>query len=200
MKSNMVYSSYKKQRILYHYFQGVRPPTIAKRLREEGMKASRRGIAKFLHRYETTGSIARKAGSGRPTKVTTEIKAVVEQQMQLDDETSAVQLHALLLSKGYSISLPTILRCRSALGWTFRGSSYCQLIREANKTKRLEWAIAHRNDDFDDVIWTDETSVQLETHRRFCCRKLGQQPKPKPRLDNSVKCMGLHLLFTSPQF
>ena len=116
------------------------------------MKASRRGIAKFLHRYETTGSIARKAGSGRPTKITTEIKAAVEQQMQLDDETSAVQLHAILLNKGYSISLPTILRCRSALGWTFHGSSYCQLIREANKTKRLEWAIAHRDDDFDDVI------------------------------------------------
>ena len=179
----MVYTNYKKQRILYFDFDGVKPPTIAARLREEGMKASRRGIAKFIHHYEQTGTIARKPGSGRPTKITAEIKSIVEQQMQRDDETSAVQLHALLQSKGYFISLPTILRCRTALGWTFRGSSYCQLIRDSNKAKRLEWANAHKQDDFDDVIWTDEATVQLETHRRFSCRKYGQRAKPKPRLD-----------------
>ncbi len=177
----MVYSKYKKQRILFFHFQGIRPPTIAKLIREEGMLASRRGIAKFIERYRVTGSIGRKPGSGRPTKITEEIKAIVEEQMQRDDETTAVQLHALLQSKGYTISLPTILRCRTSLGWTFRGSSYCQLIREANKEKRLEWATAHQNDHFKDVIWTDEATVQLETHRRFCCRKIGQRPKNKPR-------------------
>ena len=30
-----------------------------------------------------------------------------------------------------------VLRCRTYLGWTFRGSSYCQLIRHENKQKRL---------------------------------------------------------------
>ena len=34
---------------------------------------------------------------------------------------------------------------------------------------------------FSDVIWTDECTVQLETHRRFCCRKKGEAPKNKPR-------------------
>ncbi len=36
-----------------------------------------------------------------------------------------------------------ILRGRRQLGWTYRGSAYCQLIRQANKVKRLEWARAH---------------------------------------------------------
>ena len=101
--------------------------------------------------------------------------------MELDDETTAHQLHCLLEKKGYVISLATILRCRISLGWTFRGSAYCQLIREANKAKRLAWAKEYRDDTFEDVIYTDECSVQLETHRRFCCRKNGQRPKPKPR-------------------
>ena len=26
-----------------------------------------------------------------------------------------------------------------------------------------------------------ESSIQLESHRRTCCRKIGQPPKPKPR-------------------
>ena len=34
---------------------------------------------------------------------------------------------------------------------------------------------------FSDVIWTDECTVQLETHRHFCCRKKGEAPKNKPR-------------------
>ena len=57
---------------------------------------------------------------------------------------------------------------------------YCQLIRDATKVKRREWAIQHAADDFKDVIWTDECTVQLQNHRRFCCHKLGQRPKPKP--------------------
>ena len=101
--------------------------------------------------------------------------------MQQDDETTAYQLHRMINDSGYDVSLRTVLRCRTSLGWTFRGSAYRQLIRDANKVKRQEWAIQHADDDFDDVIWTDECTVQLENHRRFCCRKLGQQPKPKPR-------------------
>ena len=180
----MVYSNYKKQRILYFYFQGYKPPTITNFLREEGMSVSRRGIAKFVNRYRQTGSIARAPGSGRPTKVTAEVKKIVEEQMRLDNETTAVQLHVLLNSRGYQLSLRTILRCRTSLSWTFRGSSYCQLIREANKQKRLEWARKYMDeakDGFLDVIWTDECTAQLETHRLFCCRKLGVRPKNKPK-------------------
>ena len=101
---------------------------------------------------------------------------IVEEQMQFDDETSTVQLHHLLNDRGYSILLRTILRCRTSLGWTFRGSAYCQLIREANKEKRLVWAREHVGESFDDVIFTDESSIQMESHRRFCCRKQGMAP------------------------
>ncbi len=54
---------------------------------------------------------ARTPGSGRPSKVTEEIKAVVDAQMLEDDETTAYQLHFLLVSRGYRLSLRTVLRC-----------------------------------------------------------------------------------------
>ena len=74
-----------------------------------------------------------------------------------------------------------LIRCRSFLGWTFRGSAYCQLIRDVNKLKRYEWAVQYKDDEFYNVVFTDECTVQLEAHRRFCCRKKLETPRPKPR-------------------
>ena len=136
---------------------------------------------RYLQVFEMTGSIRRRVGSGCPSKVTAEIKEIVERQMRTDDETTAYQLHHLLTDKGYTISLRTILHCRTALGWIFHGSVYCQLIREANKAKRLAWAQEHLDDSFEDVIWTDECTVQMESYRRFTHRKLSEAPRPKPR-------------------
>ena len=100
----MVFSSYVKQRILSHDSRGLRPPTIAKiLLEEEGIKVSRKGILKFLSHYRLTDTVCRQPGSGRPSKLTEEMKAIVEHQMQVDDETTAHQLHALLLRKCYNI-------------------------------------------------------------------------------------------------
>lgn len=178
----MVYSSYKVQRNLYHSLRVHRAPTISWLL-GKNLKASCVGIAKFLKKYSETGCIGR-SGSGCPSKVTSEIKAIVNKQMKKDDETTAIQLYALIVSRGYHISLRTILRCRTSLSWPFRGSSYCQLIRAQNKEKRLAWAQrygTYKEEDFEDVIFTDECMVQLGTHWRFCCRKRGEPPKPKPR-------------------
>ena len=112
--------------------------------------------------------------SGRPTKLTDEVLRVIETAMQ-DDETTAreisVRLQQLYISH---MSLHTILKGRKLLGWTFRGSAYYQLICAQNKEKRLEWVESYLHDSFEDVVWTDKTTVQLETHHHFCCRKNGR--------------------------
>ena len=141
----MVYLFYKKQRILYLHRKGFRPPTIQKILEKEGLTSTRIGIYKLLECFKNTGCIT----TGRPSKVTEEIKQIVEEQMRLDDETTAHQLHRILTSKGYNLSIDTILRCRSSLGWTFRGSAYCQLIRDVNKLKRYKWAVQYKDGEFD---------------------------------------------------
>lgn len=168
-------SSYSKLRIVAHFMAGNGASKIQQLLQDEGIIVSRVSIWKFLYRYKRTGTIARKEGSGRPTKVTPQVLATVEEQMNKDDETTALQLHKILNDKlGVAINLRTILRCRKALGWTFLGSTYCQLIREANKQARLEWARRYINeyeDGFLDVMWSDESTVQLESHKRYCCRK-----------------------------
>ena len=140
-------TSYQKQHILSHGSKGLKPLTIAHLLLEEKSKKTFESVEfRFTSFFvgivkQHRASIARKPGSGRPSRITQEIKQIGEAQMQEDDKTSAMQLHALLKNKGINISrCRIILRCRSSLGWIFRGSAYCQMIRQANKEKRLEFA------------------------------------------------------------
>lgn len=119
----MVLSLYAKQRIVYYYTQGYRTSTRIRRVlaKEDKIIVTRVTIWKFLRGYAKSGSFARKEGSGRPSKITAEVKEIVECQMKADDETTAIQLHKTLINHGYTFSLSTILRCRKDLGWTFRG-------------------------------------------------------------------------------
>ena len=57
-----------------------------------------------------------------------------------DDETTAKELQKMLSEHGHHITEMTALKCRTELGWTHRGSAYCQVIRDVNKEKRLELA------------------------------------------------------------
>ena len=84
---------------------------------------------------------------------------IINDAMHADDETTATQLQAILASHGLYVSLATIVRNRIQLGWTYRGSAYCQLIRQVNKQKRLEWAQTYLHEEFENVIWSDETTV-----------------------------------------
>lgn len=138
-------------------------------LERRGIVTNVRAVRRPYNWFCETGTIIRKSGSGRPTLLTSTVLRRIEQMMQSDDETTAQQLQRRLRQQGEVISLTTILRGRRKLGWTYHRSAYCQLLRDVNKQKRLQWAHDHLTDDFTDVIWSNETTEQLETHKRFCC-------------------------------
>ena len=129
---------------------------------KEGMVTLRSGICKFIR----TGSIGQCPGSGRPSEITAEIKLIVDEQMRKDDETSAFQLHALLLSCGHYLSIRTILRCRTTLSWTFCGTAYCQLIASQISSNGLNGRrhIATRLG-FLDVVWSDSAGDSISEER-----------------------------------
>ena len=97
--NRMVFSDYLKQRIIFFKHQGLKPTAMSRLLKAEGLEASVVGIYNFLRRYEENGHIKRMPGSGRPSKVTVEVKDIVEAKMQEDDETTAVQLKCYLDGK-----------------------------------------------------------------------------------------------------
>ena len=103
----MVLSQYAKQRLLVYYFDGTKSSTRLKKLLEgEGIHISRVSVWKFIRHFRETNCLARKEGSGHPTKITAEVKRFVEAQMQHDDETTAYQLHKILTENGFYLLQP----------------------------------------------------------------------------------------------
>ena len=83
--------------------------------------------------------------------------------MKKNDKTTGLELRKLLKKEveGFDASVSSILQWRNNLGWTAKGTKYCQMIREVNK-KRLKWGKENQDTTFKNVIFTDETTVQIE--------------------------------------
>ena len=143
---------------------GLMPLQSAKHYLKKG---SVKSVSLLLRKLRQGQSIVRKPSTGRPSKMTQRVKDIIEEQP-------------------IKLSRSTILRCCRKLGWTYRGAAYCQIIREANKLKRLSWCLQNQTKDLKNVIWTDETTVQLENHRHFSHRKRGEKPRPKPGYWTSI--------------
>ena len=94
-----------------------------------------------------------------------------------------------LAKRGISVSSSTVRRSRKQQGWTLQRTAYCQLIRDANKVKRLEFAqrVLESGDTFHNVIFSDECSISLQSYRRTCFRMADEPTKRKPKPKHPLK-------------
>lgn len=74
----------------------------------------------------------------------------------------------MLKDDGASLSLSTTKWAIAASGFTHsKRPRYGQMVRDANKAKRVSFCerLIRDNDTFDDVIFSDECSVQLHQNK-----------------------------------
>ena len=102
---------YKKERVVFYAAQGLHAAAISRALANEGIMYSATSISRVLMKLSNGQSIARKPGPGRPTKISQQVKDLIEDQMQKDDETTASELNRLLQANGIKVSHSTILCC-----------------------------------------------------------------------------------------
>ena len=167
---------YARERIQQMLCKGSTCREVATTLSQEGIHTCHQTMWRLERHIKVHGSALPLPKSGGPTKLTDTALEKIDDAMLQDDEATTKEL-VVALQGAASIHVKVYCpKGHRLLGWTFRGAAYCQLIRVQNREKRLHWAQKYLGKDFDDVFWTDETSVQMETHRRFCCCKRGQKP------------------------
>ena len=129
-------SSKDRKQIIVQLLQGDTIKSIVVSYEKRGETVSRQTIWRWLKHYRThDGSTSPLPRGGRPTKLTPEVLQLIDSAMQGDDETTAQELVVKLHDLGFLMSKRTVLAGHKRLGWTPRGSAYCQLIRDVNKQK-----------------------------------------------------------------
>ena len=148
---------------------------IHKRLAEEGVSVSLRSLQKLYKKFSEHGCLLDLPRRKRSKKLTPEMEEMTDEEMRKNDELTAQQLRTKLKEKfpSLQLSLSTVKVARRRRGWVCTKPHYCQILRAVNKTKRLEWCQKQLEDeeDFSEVIFTDECTVQLDHHSRICFRK-----------------------------
>ena len=169
--------------------QGLHPAGILKTLKGEGLVVSLSGITRMIKKLRLTGSIANLPRSGRPRKLSVEARAFIDQQMRKNDEMTSAKIQKKLAKRGISVSSSMVRRSRKQQGWTLQRMAYCQLIRDANKVKRLEFAqrVLESGDTFHNVSFSDECSISLQSYRRACFKMADEPTKWKPKLKHPLK-------------
>ena len=152
---------------------------IHSRLAEEGVSVSKVSLFALLKKFNSTGLVVDLKRKPRSSLLGHDHYRFIDETMTMNNELTSGQLFSLFTAKypEIQVSTSTIKRARRHLGWISKKTRYCALIREANKEKRLLWCQqrVEQNDlDLKDVIFSDESSVQLESHRKTCYHKIGQ--------------------------
>ena len=175
-----------RMRVIALRSKGHSVSSIRKRLAEENILVSATALYNLLKKAKEFGIVSDRKRKCSSKILLTEHLKCMDEALANDDELTARKLRSILEERwpDLQVSLATIKRERKYdLGWIRTRPKYCQLIRAVNKEQRLTWCkerIAEK-DTFQNVIWSDECSVQLDHHGRLCFRKVHQQRRLKPK-------------------
>ena len=163
---------------------------IHKRLAEEGVSVSLRSLQKLYKKFSEHGYVLGLPWRKRSKKLTPEMEEMIDEVIRKNDELTAQQLRTKLKEKFSSLelSLSTVKVARRRRRWVCTKPHYCHILRAVNKTKRLEWC-QEDEEDFSEVIFTDECTVQLDHHSHICFRKTGNQELLNKRQNTLLRCI-----------
>ncbi|VDI21004.1 Hypothetical predicted protein [Mytilus galloprovincialis] len=95
----------------------------------------------------------------------------------------------LLVKNNTEVSLSSVRKAIDAASWVSTAPRYCQLKRDANKEARVKFCqdMIQNNDNFQDVIFSDETTLQLHDNKTGAYRRKESAAPTNCRLKHPLK-------------
>ena len=120
-----------------------------------------------------------KPNIGTTASFTAEHEQVIEEMLRHTTNAVAADLRRVIETvTGRKFSLSTVRRHHRRLGWICTKPRYCQAISHINKPLRFQWSKDRYGLDlFKDVIFTDESTIQMDSNSDYVFRKVGE-PQP----------------------
>ena len=95
-----------------------------------------------------------------------EINNIIIEELKKDNSVTLNELKRNLQDKGINISRTTLYNRLKENGLIFKNPVYKPAISENNKVIRINWAKNHMETNWKQIIFTDETSIQLYKNSR----------------------------------
>ena len=180
-------SPYLKQRIVTLSELGTKQTAIVQTiLHEKNVKVSRKTVNLTIKKSKQVGEVKPSKQGCRPAKLNDDHLAFLSLCLRENSELSGNELAMKLKCVfGVSVSTSTVKAARRKLGWVSTTPAYCQTVRYVNRPMRLDYAIrcVQTNEKFEDVIFTDESTIKIQNTANKCFHKLGEEKplKGKPK-------------------
>ena len=133
-----------------------------------------RGIIK---KFKTTGTVTNKAGRGPKFILPQRTVRRMVREVKQSPKLTVTELHQRVASWGHKVSKTTIRRSLHANKLFGRHARKKPFLTNTHKRKRLEFAKQHWDFNWDRVLWSDETKIELfgNKHSKWVWHKTHHQ-------------------------
>lgn len=177
-----------KYQVIVYYFSGEKVSDISKKVARGSSTCS-----KWIKKFKETGDVLKKIEKiGRPTVLTEEIKEFIYNKMKKDNTISLEKLTQKINDQfKIKIAKSTLSGHMSTIG-SYKLPVNIPILSSKNKEKRLNYATYHSNDNFTNVIFSDESRFQIcrNTKKVFVLKGDSQPTKFMPNPNYSVMVWG----------
>lgn len=151
-------------------------------LNSDGITISYNAVRNNIQRYRQRGNWQYVKPPGRIPRNFMKVGALIDTLMEKNNEYCALELKRIIEFKlnrnrpincKFQISVASVNRIRKELGWVYSSTRYCQMIREVNRQKRMEFclSILRNPQKIKSLAFTDECTVQLENCKKKSFRR-----------------------------
>lgn len=130
---------------------------------------------RWVTRYEETGDVLDEPGRGRTRVTTSQEDTKIESVVSKKRTISSREIASELENKGISISERTVRRRLNEMGFKYQNPIVKPLLKETARLSRLKWANENYKVDFSNIIFSDETTVELYRNIKKVWRRKGEQ-------------------------
>lgn len=130
-----------------------------------GQGVSPAGVLKLCRRFDETGTIQNKSGTGRKMATTPQTDRRIVRLALKNRKSCAVDINMSLADTGVTVSDRTVRRRLVKAGLRARIPRKKPFLNTAQRLKRLKWAKQHviwTSEQWSRVLWSDETRISIK--------------------------------------
>ena len=129
----------------------------------------------WLNRYKETGQVDEITQTGRPSLLSSKTDTMIEKQLEKEPQIPSSKLATQLKRKRVDVSARTVRRRLNSLGLKYGAMLPKPLLNLEHCKKRMAWAEENVNRDWSNVIFTDESSININIKRKKVWHKPGKK-------------------------